>query len=275
MAVTNSPAAPASGRPAARPTGPPLSIRLEPRLSSPRWLPFATSVLALVVAFLIGGVIIAAAGGEPIAAYQHIFNAAFGNLGVFNDTLVKATPLILLGLACALAFRMKLWNIGAEGQFLMGEWGATLVVMAPLLPAGAPAVLVIAAMTVSGFIFGALWAFLPGYLKAKLKVNEIITTLMLNYIAFQWTLYWVFGPWSERGFQQTPTFPKTAWLPRLTDFARQVPVFSGLTLPLGFVIGLLAAVVVWFIVSRSRWGYEIRLIGDNERAAHYAGINIV
>jgi general nucleoside transport system permease protein len=282
MAVTNpaTPAAPTTGqsgtkRPAPEATGLPISLRIEPRLSSPRWLPIVTSVLALVVAFLIGGVIIAAAGGEPIAAYEHIFNAAFGDLGVFNDTLVKATPLILVGLACALAFRMKLWNIGAEGQFLMGEWGATLVVMLPLLPANTPAPIMILAMMISGFVFGALWAFLPGYLKAKLKVNEIITTLMLNYIAFQWTLYWVFGPWSERGFQQTPPFPKNAWLPRLTDFARQVPAFSGLTLHLGFVFGLLAAVLVWFIIARSRWGYEIRLIGDNERAANYAGINIV
>jgi general nucleoside transport system permease protein len=274
-AVTG-PGATSTGRPPAPPArGLPFEVRLEPRLSVPRWLPAATSVLALVAAIIIGGVIIQFAGGEPIPAYEHIFNAAFGSLGQFNDTLVKSTPLILVGLACAIAFRMKLWNIGAEGQFFMGAWGASLVVLAPLLPATTPAPIMILAMMISGFICGALWGFLPGYLKARLKVNEIITTLMLNYIATLWVLFWVFGAWSERGFQMSAMFPRNAWLPRLLDYARQVPVFGGMTLHLGFLFGLLAAVLVWFIIYRSRWGYEIRLIGDNPRAANYAGINIV
>ena len=102
----------------------PYTIRMERRLTTPKWLPVATSIGALVVAFFIGGIVIWAAGGQPVSAYGHIVEAAFGSLGVFNDTLVKATPLILVGLACALAFRMKLWNIGAEGQFFLGAWGA-------------------------------------------------------------------------------------------------------------------------------------------------------
>jgi ABC-type uncharacterized transport system permease subunit len=89
-----------------------------------------------------------------------------------------------------------------------------------------------------------------------------------------WNLFWVFGPWSERGFQLSATFPKEAWLPRLTDFARLIPDFGGLTVHLGLVFGLIAAVVVWFVLKRTRWGYEIRLIGDNPRAARYAGVNI-
>ena len=253
----------------------PFTIRIEPRLGVPKWLPFATSVGALVVAFVIGGIVIQVGGGHPLKSYQHILKAAFGSIGVFNDTLVKATPLILVGLACALAFRMKLWNIGAEGQFFMGAWGASAIVLAPVLPPQTPGVIMILAMMVAGFACGALWGFIPGYLKAKLNVNEIVTTLMANYIATSWVLFWVFGTWSERGFQMSPMFPKTAWLPRLTDYARQVPAFSGLTLHLGIVFGLVAAVIVWFIINRSRWGYEIRLIGDNQRAAHYAGIDIV
>jgi ABC-type uncharacterized transport system permease subunit len=105
-------------------------------------------------------------------------------------------------------------------------------------------------------------------------VNEIIATLMLNYIAFSWIQYWVFGPWTEGGFQMTPQFPKEAWLPRLADFADSVPVFAGLTVHLGFVIALVAAVILDYVLRRSRWGYEIRLIGDNPRAARYAGIDI-
>jgi len=133
----------------------------------------------------------------------------------------------------------------------------------------------LAAMAVAGFICGALWGFVPGYLKAKLNVNEIITTLMMNYIATSWVLFWVFGAWSEAGFQMSPQFPKNAWLPRLLDYASQIRALRGMTLHLGILFGLVAAVFVWFLINRSRWGYEIRLIGDNPRAAHYAGVNIV
>ncbi len=98
---------------------------------------------------------------------------------------------------------MRLWNIGAEGQLLLGAWGASAVVLVPLVPAGSPAIVVIPAMLVAGFLAGAAWGFIPGYLKAHLAVNEIIVTLMLNYIALLWIQYWVFGPWSEGGFQLT------------------------------------------------------------------------
>jgi ABC-type uncharacterized transport system permease subunit len=253
----------------------PFRIVIEPRMNVPRWLPFATSLGAVLVALLIGGVIIWLSGGRPIESYLHIFKAAFGSPGVFSDTLVKATPLILTGLACALAFRMKLWNIGAEGQFFMGAWSASAVVLAPLLPANTPPLIMLSAMAAAGAAGGALWGLIPGFLKARFNVNEIITTLMMNYIAESWVQYWVFGSWSERGFQMSPMFPKTAWLPRLSDYARSIPAFSGLTLHLGMAFGLLAAIVVWFIIYRSRWGYEIRLIGDNPSAARYAGIDIV
>ncbi len=253
----------------------PYSIRVEQRLTTPKWLPFATSIGALIVAFIIGGVVIQLGGGQPIKSYEHIVEAAFGSVGVFNDTLTKSTPLILVGLACAIAFRMKLWNIGAEGQFFMGAWGASAVVLVPLLSPQTPRVIMIAAMMLAGFACGAAWGLVPGYLKARFNVNEIVTTLMMNYIATSWVLFWVFGAWSEGGFQMTRMFPRTAWLPRLTDYAAQVPLFSGMTLHLGLVFGIVAAVAVWFIINRSRWGYEIRLIGDNKRAAYYAGVDIV
>jgi simple sugar transport system permease protein len=253
----------------------PYTLRMERRLTTPKWLPVATSIGALVVAFFIGGIVIRMAGGQPIAAYGHIVKAAFGSVGVFNDTLVKATPLILVGLACALAFRMKLWNIGAEGQFFLGAWGASAVVLLPILPADTPRAIMLAVMAVAGFICGALWGFIPGYLKARLNVNEIITTLMLNYIAVSWVLFWVFGSWSEAGFQMSPQFPKSAWMPRLLEYASVFKGFRGLTLHAGILFGIAAAFVVWFIIARSRWGYEIRLIGDNKRAAHYAGVDIV
>ncbi len=251
-----------------------MTIRLEPRGDAPRWLSPLLTIGAVIVALAIGAVILWFVGGDPIKAYVHIVDAAFGDLGVLSDTLVKATPLILTGLACALAFRMRLWNIGAEGQFLLGAWGAAAVVLAPILPPGTPAFVVIPAMMLAGALAGALWGFIPGVLRAKLGVNEIITTLMLNYIALFWLQFWVFGPWSESGFQQTAMFPREAFLPRLTDFAEQFPILAGLTTHLGMVFALVAAGIMSFVLGRTRWGYEIRLIGDNPRAARYAGIDI-
>jgi simple sugar transport system permease protein len=252
----------------------PYTLKIEPRLDVPGWLPPVVSLGAILAALAVGAVVLKLVGGDPLAAYAHIGKAAFGNVGVLSDTLVKATPLILVGLACSVAFRMKLWNIGAEGQFYMGALGASAVVLSGLVPKTAPQIVTIPAMLVAGMAAGAVWGFIPGWLKARLKVNEIITTLMMNYIAIALVNFFIFAVWSEAGFQMSPTFQKAAWLPRLADYARSVKAFSGLTTHLGLVFAVVAAVVVWYILYRSLWGYEIRLIGDNARAAQYAGLNI-
>ncbi len=251
-----------------------MNLTLEPRTDPSRWFSFGVNMAALVVALVLSGLMIAVVGGDPIRSYLHILGAAFGSVGVISDTLVKATPLILTGLACALAFRMRLWNIGAEGQFLMGAWGASAIVLAPILPAGTPAIVLIPVMMLAGALAGGLWGFVPGILRARLGVSEIIVTLMLNYIALLWVQFWVFGPWSEGGFQQTAPFPPEAWLPRLTDFSSAVPGLGGLTVHLGLIFGIVAAGILWVAIERTRWGYEIRLIGDSPRAAGYAGIDI-
>jgi simple sugar transport system permease protein len=232
------------------------------------------TLAALLVALLISGLIIWWVGGDPVRSFVHIVDSAFGSVGVISDTLVKATPLILTGLACSLAFRMRLWNIGAEGQFLLGAWGASAVVLFPLLPPGTPAIIVIPAMMLAGAVAGGLWGFIPGVLRARLGVSEIIVTLMLNYVALLWIQYWVFGPWSDAGFQQTKPFPPEAILPRLTDFSGMFPALGGLTVHLGLIFGIVAAAIMWVALERTRWGYEIRLIGDSPRAAEYAGIDI-
>jgi len=250
-------------------------IRVEPRLDvPPAWYPAAVSLGALVFALILGGILILFAGGDPIRSYQHIAKASFGDVGVLSDTIVKATPILLAALACSVAFRMKLWNIGAEGQFIMGAWGASAIVLAPVLSDETPRWLFLTVMALAGLAAGALWGFVPGFLKAKLNVNEIISTLMLNYIAVAWVNFWIFGVWSEGGFQMSPKFPLTAWLPRLAEYAKQVTAFRGLTTHAGLLLGIIAAIILWLIVYRSRWGYEIRLIGDNAQAAKYAGINI-
>jgi len=253
----------------------PFTLRFEKRVEDiPGWMPAATSLGSVLIAFIISGIILKIIGGQPLVVLKFFYTATFGSWAVFSDTLVKATPLIMVGLACVLAFKMKLWNIGAEGQFYAGAFAASLVVLVPLVPEGSPKVVVIGAMVIMGMVGGAIWGFIPGYLKGRFQVNEIITTLMLNYIALYWNNFWIFDKWSDAGFQMTPQFPKVAWLPRLSDLAKEYKFFSGITLHLGVVFGIIAAVIIWWILERSHWGYQIKLIGDNPKAARYAGLNI-
>ncbi len=253
----------------------PFRIRVEPRLTEPpAWYPAVISLIAIILALFVGGLIIQLVGGDAIRSYLHIAKASFGDIGVLSDTIVKATPILLAALACSVAFRMKLWNIGAEGQFIMGAFGASAIVLAPVLPGGTSRWVFIPVMMLAGMTAGALWGFIPGFLKARFNVNEIISTLMLNYIAVAWVNFWIFAVWTEGGFQMSRKFPDNTSLPRILDYAKTVPLFRGLTTHLGLLFGIVAAVVLWFVIFRSRWGYEIRLIGDNARAAKYAGINI-
>jgi simple sugar transport system permease protein len=247
---------------------------MERRLATPRGLGAATTIGAFVVALLISAVIIWLIGGDPVSAYAHIVRASLASVGVLSDTLVKATPLILTGLACSIAFRMRLWNIGAEGQLMMGAWGASAIVLSGWLPEGTPSFVYLPLMMLAGIGLGAAWAGVAGWLRARLNVNEIITTLMLVYISIEWIKFWVFGPWSDGGFQMSPRFPQEAWMPRLTDYSDVVDDLAGLTVHLGFVLAVVAALLLWAFLNRTRKGYEIRLIGDNPRAARYAGIDI-
>ena len=162
-------------------------IKLEPRLEEPSTkLTLGVTLGAVVMALILGGIVIAVVRGNPFRTYAYIAGASFGSIGVLSDTIVKATPIILTALACSIAFRMKLWNIGAEGQFIMGAWGASAVVLAPIVLAEASRWLFIPVMALAGLGMGAAWGFIPGYLKAKFNVNEIISSLMLNYIAVSW-----------------------------------------------------------------------------------------
>lgn len=250
-----------------------MKIRIEPRLEVPRWLTALGLIAAVLIALLFGAILLASAGVSPIRAYSKMFQAAFLEPYSLSDTTVKATPIILAGLGVAVAFRMKQWNIGAEGQLFMGAWAAAGVAL-HWLPKDTPRLLMVSVMMVAGFVAGALWASIPGLLKAYRGVNEIITSLMLNYIAIAFSSYFIYGPWSERGFGLTPQFPRNAWLPRLADWAADVPAFRGLTLHAGILFGFVAAIILYIVLTRSRWGYQLRVIGENPKAARYAGMNV-
>ena len=242
-------------------------IALQPRAApAPRWVSAAIPVGSVLAAFLLGAGVLAAAGVNPLAVYAELLGDPFGSVFGLAETIVKATPLILTGLAVLLPARMRLWNIGAEGQLQFGAIGATYAALFTPLghsPAAVPAVLAV------GMGAGALWALFPAALRACLNVNETITTLLLNYIALLFVDYLIYGPWKDpasRGFPLSATFPPAARLPVL---------IPGTRVHLGFLLALLAVACVAIVLYRTRWGFEIRVIGDNPRVARYAGMNLV
>ena len=254
-------------------------LRLEPRTDAPRWLSRALMTLAaLVFALVLSGAdhrgSSAATRSARIVPHPRARRSAASASS--RDTLVKATPLILTGLACSLAFRMRLWNIGAEGQFLLGAWGASAVVLAPA-PAGRHAgdrrhPGDDAGRRARRRRCGASSRASCGRGSGSTRSSP---RLMLNYIALFWIQFWVFGPWSEGGFQQTEPFPPEACAAAPDRLRRRTfPVLGGLTVHLGLIFGIVAAAIMWVALERTRWGYEIRLIGDSPRAARYAGIDI-
>jgi len=250
-----------------------LRLELRPRLHLSPGRSLVGSLASVLAALLVGALPLALAGLSPLAAYGAIFSASLFGSHALSDTLVKATPLILCGLGCAVAFRARLWNVGAEGQLLLGAWAATGVASF-WCPAtlGAPTRLVL--MAAAGLLAGAAWACLPALLRALLSVNEIISSLMLVYVAQKLLAYFIFGPWSEGGFPLTPLFPATAWLPRLSDLAHRFACCSGLTLHAGLLVALLLALVLALALRRTAWGFELRLLGDSPRAARYAGVPV-
>jgi ABC-type uncharacterized transport system permease subunit len=273
-------------------------LRIETRLDNPRWIGLASSVIGVLLALFVGGFVLKAAGAnDPFATYREIFKEGFGTFaewqaginalttgtgcpkgklcfGPLSDTLVKASPILLTTLACIIAFRMRLWNIGADGQMFLGAWAATGVAVF-LLPKTTDRWVMLTAMGLAGILAGVAYGAIPGLLKARLNINEIITTLMLNYVAYKWVEFFVVvGPWSIGDFESTGRFPKPATWPRLTEYAEQYPILAGLTTHPGIFLGIAAAILLAWILYRSRWGYEIRVIGNNPNAARYAGISL-
>jgi ABC-type uncharacterized transport system permease subunit len=273
-------------------------LQFETRLDNPGWIGAVSSILGVVIALVIGGFVLRLAGApHPIETYRVIFKEGFGTFldwqagfialftntdcpkgllcfGPLSDTLVKASPILLTALACIIAFRMKQWNIGADGQMFLGAWAATGVALF-ILPPTTNRVFMLLAMALAGTLAGMAYGAIPGMLKAWFNINEIITTLMLNYIAYKWVeMFVVVGPWSLGDFESTGRFTAAATWPRLTELAETMPVFAGLTANPGIFLGIGAALVLGWIIYRSRWGYEIRVIGNNPKAARYAGISL-
>jgi len=249
-------------------------IAAERRLRQPRWLTYAVPFVSVAIAFVVMAVVLLITGHDPIHTYRRLFDAAFIGSAAWTDTITLATPLIFTGLAAAAAFRMQLFNIGAEGQLY---FGAIFAAAAGLYLHAWPSALLIAAMVVAGAVGGAAWAAIPGVLRAFCRTNEIITSLMLNYVAALILNYLIFDSlsyWRDTSTPEAKVFPQGKMLPGGANWPSWGIVHSGpgLVIPLGFGVAVLVAVGLWALYSRTRFGFEVQVLGDSPRAARYAGI---
>jgi len=244
------------------------SVRNPSRILSPSWLAILTPLVAVAAALLVGAVMLLVLGVSPSEAYASMFQGAFGSLNSVADTLVKATPLLLVAVGICIAFRGGMLNIGGEGQLIAGALAATSVILAlPSLPAG----LMMPLGLGLGFLAGAVWGAVPGLLKARLQVNEILTTIMMNAIAVQGLNYLLRGPLMDPEQVLVGSFiPQTARFPAAADLPRLIPT----RLHAGFLLAILVAFLAWALLWRTTIGFRIRAVGLNPFASRRAGIRV-
>ena len=227
--------------------------------------------LAIVTALIIGGVIIWFVGGDPILAYKGLIQGSWGSKKAISETFIWATPYILAGLAVALAFNGGLFNIGAEGQLAVGATCTALVGYALPVWLGfdLPIYIHLPLALIAGMIGGGIWAAIPGALKAYTGAHEVINTIMMNYIALNTISYLLNGVMKDRS--PTNVIART---PLIAESARIPPIFDGLRVHWGFVLALVVAFLIWWLLNKTTLGFEIRTVGLNPDAAQYAGINV-
>ncbi len=237
--------------------------RLERRDHAPMWLNLLLPLLAIAGALTVCGGLIVLAGANPFTAYSKLFLSALSTRFNIVETFVKATPLIFTGLAVTAAFRAKFWNIGAEGQLLAGAMAAAFIGAREMLPGWS----LVPGMILGGAAAGAVCALIPAILKTRFKVDDVVTTLLLNFIIFYGMMALLDGPWKDplSGYPDSPDIRMDAEYPILLRATR---------LHLGVLMALLAAPFSWLMLSRTTLGFHITAVGAHPEAAHYAGVNI-
>ena len=239
-------------------------------------------VIAVIAAFLVGGLIVWIVGDSPLLVYELFFTSAFGSVDGISYTLFYATPLIFTGLAVAVAFKCGLLNIGAEGQLLVAAFATAWVGLT--LPNTNPFVVTILAM-VAAIAAGALWASVPGVLKARFGAHEVITTIMMNFIAVGIVSYLTQYHYKKQGDPILETLPIAEYkdnvltgphIPRMGAMLSAIGIHFPERLPLNlaFFLALAACVLVYIFLWKTKWGYELRAVGTSPTAAEYGGISI-
>lgn len=239
-----------------------LRFRLERLYDVPAWKRVASPFLAIGAALLISSAFIVMAGGNVLQAYGAMVQGALGSRFAFWETVVRTGPLILTGLAAAVAFRARFWNIGGEGQFYAGAMAATWI---GITFTKASAAVLLPAVLIGGAAAGALWAVGPAFLKARFRVDDVVTTLLLNYVIILVVGALLEGPWRNpvSSWPESPELAAGAQLPRMVARTR---VHLGVPLAFGL------AVAVFFLMRSTTFGYEIRVLGSNPDAAHFGGL---
>ncbi len=245
-----------------------MQIRLERRSEQHRWYSFAAPVLSVIAALVLGAVFLKLQGFAPMTVYRELFKASFTTKYGFTDSLAIATPLVLTGLAAAVAFRMNLFNIGAEGQLYLGaifsSWAG--IALAPHVP-GVVAIFVV---LLFGALGGTLWAAPVAWFRARFGTNETITSLMFTFIGLYLMRYLIFGSRSYWRDDAVATFPQG----KTVAPSAELPLFGEYRVGWAFVIAVLVAVVIWLLNSRTSLGYDMSVVGASPAAARYAGIPV-
>ncbi len=234
-----------------------------------RGLAYSIPVLAVVAALLFGAVMLVLLGANPIEAYVEMLKGAFGSGDALIATILKATPLLFVGVGIVIAFRAGVINIGAEGQMVLGGLFGT---MAALYLPEMPSIIMIPAVLIAGIIGGALWGWIPGALKAYYRVNEILSTIMLNIVAVQLMSYLLRGPLIDPAeIERGTRIPQTE---RLAPSADLPLIFGSDRLHIGPILAVLSAIAAYYLLWRTPLGYRLRAVGLSEHAAKYAGIPV-
>ena len=218
--------------------------------------------LSVVLALLFASIFITLTGNNPISVYISMLDGAFGNAFRFKETIINSVPLIICSLGIIISFKMKFWNIGGEGQLVMGAiFGSYFALYHNNLPK--PLLLLL--MMLAGVIAGGFWGLIPAYFRTKFQTNETIFTLLMNYIAIKFLTYLQYGPWKDPkslGFPKIPAFADNAVLPKLFG------------IHIGFIIALVLVVLIYFYINHTKQGYEVSVIGESENTAVYAGMKV-
>jgi simple sugar transport system permease protein len=241
-----------------------MKFRLE-KYHAPQWVKVAIPFAAIFVTFLITSIILIISDVNPIKAFYYFLIEPLSAKASLVEVLVKTTPLFLTGVSVALAFASGYWNIGAEGQLIAG---ATAGAGIGMVVTGVSQWVGIPLMVVGGFLAGALWAALPAILKVKLSVDEIVTTLLMNYVVLYVVSFLLNGPWKTT---TNPGWPQSPEISASTIFVKLIPKTR---LHVGFIIALVIIFAVWFILTKTKLGYQMRAAGMGREAAHFTGINV-
>ncbi len=241
-------------------------IRIERKLIYSKYASAGMTLLAFLLSLLVVAIILSIMGLDPVEAYI-IIGRAFIVPRLLLESIKQSLPICLSALGLGIAFKMNFWNIGSEGQIYMGMTASTAIVLLHVYYGLFPDFLLLALMLVSSFILGGVWCLVTGVLKAKLNVNEILTTLMLNYVAILLVDYLVHGPWRDPkgyGFPLSIEFPDPAKLLLVLNN----PAYTGLLLT------ILAAAAVFYLLNYTKFGFEVKVVGQNVNVARYAGISV-